>query len=668
MMASSPMMLPGRPWPLGASLTAEGVNFALFSGSAEAVTLCLYEADGETEAARIPLAHTDQVWHGCVPGVGIGQRYGYRVYGPYDPMRGLRFNPMKLLLDPYAKAWDRPLRWADEAPGLDLMDNGPAMVKAVVVGPDDFDWGEDHPPAIPLDRLVLYELHVKGFTQLHPDVPEELRGRYAGLVEPGPLQHLKRLGVTAVELLPVMAFIDEPLARQRGLSNYWGYNTLSFFVPEHRYAVADPRREFKEMVKALHAAGIEVILDVVFNHTAEGDDFGPTLSFRGIDNPGYYRLLAGDGSRYDNPTGTGNALDFSRPRVVQLAMDALRWWVTEYRVDGFRFDLTTVLARGRSGAFDPAAPFLVAVAQDPVLRHIKLIAEPWDVGPGGWQVGAFPPGWSEWNDRSRNDLRRFMLRRDLGTGALAQRLAGSSDLFCHDGRNPLASINFVTAHDGFTLADLVTYQAKRNLANGEDNRDGDGGGFGWNAGIEGPSDDPAVNDRRASLKRGLLAVLLACRGVPMLSMGDEVGHSQDGNNNAWCQDNATSWLDWHGADWALAALVARLIAFRCDHAALRGADWLDAQHVDWLASDGTAMAGGRWDDPAVRQLGMRLRPSSEEQEVLVLINGGLDAVSFTLPEGGWSVSVDSAESVAGPVGVQVELAPSSVQYLVRHPS
>ncbi len=645
-------------------MTAEGVNFALYSASADSVTLCLYEADGETEAARIPLACTDQVWHAFVPGIGIGQRYGYRVHGPYDPMRGLRFNPMKLLLDPYAKAWDRPLRWADE----ELGDNGATMVKAVVVGPDDFDWGDDRPPAVPLDQTVLYELHVKGFTQLYPDVPEALRGHYEGLVQPGPLEHLKRLGVTAVELLPVMAFIDEPLARRRGLSNYWGYNTLSFFVPEDRYAVADPRREFKAMVKALHAAGIEVILDVVFNHTAEGDDAGPTLSFRGIDNPGYYRLSAGDPSRYDNPTGTGNALDFSRPRVVQLAMDALRWWVTEYRVDGFRFDLTTVLARERSGSFDPAAPFLVAVGQDPVLNRVKLIAEPWDVGPGGWQVGAFPPGWSEWNDRSRNDLRRFMLWRDLGPGALAQRLAGSSDLFCHDGRNPLASINFVTAHDGFTLADLVTYQAKRNLANGEDNRDGDGGGFGWNAGIEGPSDDPVVSARRASLKRGLLAVLLACRGVPMLSMGDEIGHSQDGNNNAWCQDNATSWLDWHGADWALAALVARLIAFRRDHAAVRGSCWLDPQHVDWLAADGTAMAGGRWDDPAMRQLGMWLRAERQEQEVLVLINGGLDAVAFALPEGDWSVSVDSAEMVTGQVGRQVQLAPSSVQYLVRRAS
>ncbi|HLY55977.1 MAG TPA: glycogen debranching protein GlgX, partial [Stellaceae bacterium] len=565
---------PGQNWPLGSSWTGGGVNFALHSGSAEAVEVCLFAEDGRTETARIALAHrTNQTWHGHVPGIGPGQRYGYRVHGPYEPAHGLRFNPAKLLLDPYAKAWDRPLLWADPAlghqvgaidcePVFDPRDNGPDMAKALVTAPEAFDWGDDSPPATPLADTVIYELHVKGFTQLHPAVPEALRGRFLGLAEPAAIGHLRRLGVSAVELLPVMAFIDEPLIRARGLTNYWGYNTLGFFVPDARYGVADAGRELKVLVKRLHTAGLEVILDVVFNHTAEGDPAGPTLSFRGIDNPGYYRLRPGDPGRYDNPTGTGNALNLDSPAVLRLVMDSLRWWATEYRVDGFRFDLATVLARRSDGTFDPGGPFLSAISQDPVLQPLKLIAEPWDIGPGGYRVGGFPCRWSEWNDRSRDDLRRFFLTRDIGPAGLADRLAGSSGSFRHDGRAPQASVNFVTAHDGFTLADLVTYGAKRNEANGEANRDGAGENWGWNAGVEGPSDDPAVRARRQALKRVLLAALLVSRGVPMLAMGDELGRSQGGNNNAWCQDNATSWLDWTAADEGLIDFVARLIRLR----------------------------------------------------------------------------------------------------------
>jgi glycogen operon protein len=653
------------------------VNFALWSGTAERVELCLYDAVGAVETVRLALPEvTDQIWHGFAPGLAPGQRYGYRVHGPYDPAgRGLRFNPAKLLLDPHAKALDRSLLWADPAAGhqlgapdcepvFDPRDDGSAMVKAMVTGPDDFDWAGDLPPATPLARSVIYELHVKGFTRTHAAVPEALRGTYLGLVEPAPLAHLQRLGITAVELLPVMAFIDEPIARLRGLTDYWGYNTIGFFVPDGRYAVEDARHEFKTMVRRLHQAGIEVILDVVYNHTGEGDHAGPTLSFRGIDNSGYYRLEPGNPGRYQNPTGTGNALDLSRPQVLRLVMDSLRWWVTEYHVDGFRFDLATVLARDASGAFDPRAPFLAAVAQDPVLQRVKLIAEPWDIGPGGYQVGNFPAGWSEWNDRSRSDLRRFFLRRELGPGVLADRLAGSSGLFRHDGRAPQAGINFVVSHDGFTLEDLVTYEDKRNLANGEANRDGGNDRDGWNAGIEGPSDDPAIQSRRRRLKRGLLALLLACRGVPMLSMGDELGRSQAGNNNGWCQDGTLSWIDWAGADRDLAEFVAHLVQVRNAAPALMGTDWLEPGVVEWLAPDGAQMAGDRWADASRPVLGMWLR-QPKDKEFLVIVNAGSDPVDFLLPPGRWQTALDSTCDTlpADPASGGVHVAASAVLYL-----
>ena len=658
------MIEAGRPWPLGAHWTGAGVNFALFSAHAEAVELCLYDETGAEETARLPLrARTDQVWHGFLPGAAPGLRYGYRVHGPYDPARGHRFNPHKLLLDPYATAWDRPFRRADPALGhqigaleteseFDPRDNGATMVKSVVRGPDGFDWGDDCPPATPLADSLIYELHVKGFTKLHPDLPEDRRGTYLGLAEPAPIAHLKRLGVTAVELLPVMAFIDEPLLWPRGLVNYWGYNTLGFFLPDDRYAVADAGREFKTMVKRLHAAGIEVILDVVYNHTGEGDRAGPILSFRGIDNAVYYRL---SGGHFENPTGTGNALDLRRPHVLQLVMDSLRWWVTEYRVDGFRFDLASVLARVPAEV-NAEAPFLAALRQDPVLARTKLIAEPWDVH--GRHTGGFPAGWSEWNDAFRDDVRRFFLPRNLPRGALADRLAGSSGLFGHTGRAPQASVNFITSHDGFSLDDLVTYEHKRNLANGDGNRDGAATDHGWNAGIEGPSNDPAILGQRAGLKRALLAVLLLSQGVPMLSMGDELGRSQDGNNNAWCQDGPVSWLDWAAGDQDLAGFVAAVAALRRRFAVLRRRDWLDAGTALWLDRHGQEMTVPVWQDGDDRVLGLWLFAAEDEPggDLLLLVNGGLDPAPVTLPSGSWRLEL----ATAGEPGL---LAPSSVQVL-----
>jgi glycogen operon protein len=655
----------GLPWPLGATLQGEGVNFALYSAHAEAVELCLYAPDGTSEIGRYRVEHqTDQVWHIFLPGVVAGQRYGYRVYGPYDPPSGSRFNHHKLLIDPYARLWDRPLFWADPMEGhqlgpidqestFDPRDNGASMVKGVVAGDDGFDWAEDRLPVIPRSETIIYELHVKGFTQTHPEVPEALRGTFLGLVEPAPLEHLTHLGINSVELLPVMAFLDEPIARLRGLSNYWGYNTLGFFLPDSRYAVRSAPIEFKQMVKRLHEAGIEVILDIVLNHTAEGDHAGPILSFRGIDNQAYYRLRPDGTGVYDNPTGTGNALDFSNPRVVQFAMDCLRYWATEYHIDGFRFDLATILARGRDGAFTPDAGFLTAVQQDPVLQKLKLIAEPWDCC--GYHVGGFPPGWSEWNDRSRNDLRRYILRRDIGPAAFADRLAGSSDLFRHDGRGPLASVNFVTAHDGFTLQDLVSYEGKHNEANGEDNRDGDNQGYGWNLGVEGPTDDPAILEGRGRLKRLLLSALLACRGVPMLSMGDELGRTQFGNNNAWCQDSPLSWIDWSTQDREMIDFVCRLVEMRKAEPLLRDANWLDDASVIWLAPGGGRMCGPEWQDPWCRGLGMVLNDGDGRGRFAVLFNARDHSTHFNLEDGFWQVVLSSADEMPFEITGRVEL-------------
>ncbi len=639
----------GRAYPLGASWDGAGVNFALFSATAEVVELCLYAADGVTETARLPLrARTDEVWHGYFPGAGPGQLYGYRVHGPYDPGQGLRFNAHKLLLDPYARAWSRSFTPIDPAdghalgvnggePGFDQRDTGPAMVKAIVTGPDDFNWEEDHPPRTPWSETILYEAHVKGLTRLHPAVPEADRGRYLGLAHPAVTDHLRRLGVTAIELLPLMGMADEPFLRARGQVNYWGYNTLGFFLPDPRYAAADPRRELKTAIKALHAAGIEVILDVVYNHTGEGDRAGPTLSFRGIDNRSYYRLDRIDPSRYENPTGTGNALDCRHPRVIQLIMDSLRWWVQEYHVDGFRFDLATVLAR-EPDDFDPGAALLDAIAQDPVLQGAKLIAEPWDIGPNGYRVGGFPPGWREWNDGFRDDVRRFWLSGQARAGALADRLAGSSRQFRYPGRTPQAGINFVTAHDGFTLCDLVSYAHKHNDANGEQGRDGHDANHSCNFGAEGSSADPEILARRRRACRSLLATLFLSQGVPMLTAGDEFGHSQGGNNNAWCQDNETTWLDWERADHALCDFVRTAIALRRAQPALRGRDWLSEHEVAWRGPAGEAIHGRDWDGDRLAML----LASDPAKPILLVVNAGLDAADFVLPPGLWKIELETA--------------------------
>src|SRR6516162_924531 len=551
-------VLPGRSYPLGATWDGAGVNFALFSEHATKVELCLFDATEQAaQTARIPLREqTDQVWHAYLPDVEPGQLYGYRVYGPYEPAKGHRFNPGKVILDPYAKAIGRDLKWDDSLfgykigdPNADLSfderDSAPFAPLAAVVD-NAFTWGDDRPPRVPWTKTLIYELHVKGFTMRHPGVPEKQRGTYAGVASEAAVQHLRSLGVTAVELMPVHQHVDDRHLQERGLHNYWGYNTLAFFAPELRYASKhSPRKsvqEFKMMVRSLHAAGIEVILDVVYNHTGEGSPLGPTLSMRGADNAAYYRL-AEDPRYYMDFTGTGNTLNMTHPYVLQLIMDSLRYWVVEMHVDGFRFDLASTLARELFDV-DRLGAFFDIIHQDPLLSQVKLIAEPWDVGPGVYQVGNFPVLWTEWNGKYRDGVRRFW-KGDGGTASeLATRLAGSSDLYQDDGRKPYASINFITCHDGFTLHDLVSYNEKHNEANGEENRDGASDNNSWNCGEEGDTNDPEIIELRERQKRNLMSTLMLSVGVPMMLGGDELGHGQDGNNNAYCQDNELTWLDW----------------------------------------------------------------------------------------------------------------------------
>ncbi|GEL23226.1 glycogen operon protein GlgX homolog [Pseudonocardia sulfidoxydans NBRC 16205] len=567
---------PGSAYPLGASYDGAGTNFAIFSEVAEKVELCLFEPDGEE--TRVRLTEVDGfVWHCYLPGVEPGQHYGYRIHGPHDPARGLRCNPNKLLIDPYAKAVDGPVRWDEAVFGYEFgapdnrndSDSAPFVPKSVVINPY-FDWGSDRPPKVPYHETIIYEAHVKGLTINHPDVPEELRGSYAGLSHPAMIEHLQTLGVTAVELMPVHEFITDHHLEQRGLANYWGYNTIAFLAPHHAYAMSGSRpgsqvQEFKAMVRDLHEAGIEVILDVVYNHTAEGSDMGPTLSMRGIDNHAYYRLVEDDQRYYMDYTGTGNSLNVRNPHTLQLIMDSLRYWVTEMHVDGFRFDLASTLAREFYDV-DRLSVFFDLVQQDPVISQVKLIAEPWDVGPGGYQVGNFPPLWTEWNGKYRDTVRDFW-RGEPGTlGEFASRLTGSSDLYKADGRRPYASINFVTAHDGFTLADLVSYNDKHNEANGEDGNDGESHNRSWNCGVEGPTDDEDVLALRARQQRNFIMTLLLSQGVPMLAHGDELGRTQGGNNNVYCQDNEIAWMDW-----SLAGKNAGLIGFTGGVAALRHA-------------------------------------------------------------------------------------------------
>ena len=654
---------PGRPLPVGATWTGASTNFSLFSAHASAVELCLFDEEGNED--RIPVVERNlRHWHIELPDVGPGQRYGYRVHGPWDPAAGYRFNPAKLLLDPYAKAIEgridesaanvQPYALGGEEADLriDDEDDAEAMPRSVVVD-GSFDWEGVEPPRTPLSQSIIYEAHVKGFTRCHPDVREDLRGTYAGLASEAAIAHLVDLGVTAVELLPVHHIADEGFLLDHGLTNYWGYSTIGYFAPHAAYAATGQRgqqvSEFKGMVKALHRAGLEVILDVVYNHTAEGNHLGPMLSMKGIDNSSYYRALPDDPRYYLDWTGTGNSLNMVDPNVLQMVTDSLRYWVEEFHVDGFRFDLATVLAR-ETYDFDQGSGFLDAVHQDPVLSQVKLIAEPWDVGPGGYRVGEFPELWSEWNGVFRDEVRDFW-RGHESVANLADRLSGSSDLYS-DMRRPYASVNFVTAHDGFTLADLVSYDTKHNEANGEDNRDGTDDNRSWNCGVEGPTDDPEIRALRARQQRNLLSTLLVSQGVPMILGGDEMGRSQGGSNNAWCQDNSISWFDWDlsDEDQALLAFTRRLVALRRNHPVLRRHSFLRGAGAEvgvvpdafWFGSDGRRMPNRKWRDPSEKVLGLFLNggaiteqdPLGEpitDDSILLLANGWHDDVTFTVP-------------------------------------
>jgi isoamylase len=624
---------------------ATGVNFAVFSQHASAVTLCLFDASGEREIERVPLsACTDGVWHGHVAGMRAGQVYGYRVEGPFAPERGHRFDPSKLLIDPYARQFIGEFNWRDTNETL----------KSVVVAPDQFNWGDDSPPAIKPEHTVLYEAHVKGFTQQHPDIAPELRGTFEGFAADPAIAHLQQLGVTSVSLLPVQQAISERALVLADKVNYWGYNTIGFFAPDRRFARHEPIGEFKSMVKRLHAAGIEVILDVVYNHTPEGDHTGPTLAFKGLDNACYYHLRSENRAFYENFTGTGNALNLSHPRVLQMVMDSLRYWVQEMHVDGFRFDLATTLARGEQG-FNRRANFFDCIAQDPVLARVKLIAEPWDVGFDGYQTGRFPPGWSEWNDRYRDSVRSFWVRKAAYRGELAGRLAGSSEMFRYGGRSAHSSINFVTAHDGFTLHDLVSYDQRHNEANGEDNRDGSPENRSWNCGVEGPSDSLEINALRGRLKRALLATLFVSQGTPMLLAGDELGRTQQGNNNAYCQDNPLSWFNWAAArgpsNQELTQFVARLIKLRRRYPQLHRPQWLSGaltalgdKDVLWLNRQGEEMNQRQWQEWGRFAFGFMLGATTpNEPKLLVLLNGEANPWPMPLPAGQWTTVLNSAQ-------------------------
>ena len=668
---------PGRPYPLGATWDGEGVNFALFSEHAEKVELCIFDATAQHEVARVALPeYTDQVWHGYLPDARPNLLYGYRVHGPYDPPAGHRFNPHKLLLDPYAKALHGPLRWSDAhfgyrvgSPRDDLSfyrrDNARGMPKCRVVD-TAFTWGDDRQPQRPWEETIIYEMHLKGFTAKHPGVDPARAGTFAALAAPAIIDNLIELGITAVELLPTHAWVDDRHLVQRNLVNYWGYNSIGFFTPDPRCLSSGLVSEFKTAVKRLHDAGIEVILDVVYNHTGEGNHMGPTLSYRGIDNRSYYRLQD-DRRYYTDFTGTGNTLNLDPPRVLQLVMDSLRYWASEMRVDGFRFDLAPVLGRWR-GDFAQDSVFFDAVRQDPVLSRVKLIAEPWDLGPNGYQLGNFPPGWAEWNAQYRDTIRRFWKGDDGLVAGLASRLAGSSDIFGRHGRRPWASVNFVTAHDGFTLHDLVSYNDKHNEANGEDNRDGHNGNFSWNWGAEGPTDDPDIRALRERQKRNILATLLLSLGTPMLLAGDEFGRTQNGNNNAYCQDDDISWVQWNAITAEAAVLrdfVRYLIALRRRHRIFSRPRFLRGEVVSgeglkditWLTPEGREAGHEDWNNPLAHCIGYVLGGGAGEfftpggqrdidDSFLVMLNAYHDDIDFNMPklpiDGRWRPLVDTS--------------------------
>ena len=668
---------PGRPYPRGATWDGEGVNFALFSETADRVELCIFDRDGAHEVQRIALPErTDHVWHCYLPEARPGLAYGYYVHGPYKPEEGLRFNANKLLLDPYAKDFVGELQWNDALYGytvghadgdlsFDERNSAPYLPKCRVLE-TAFTWGDDRAPTIPWHDMVVYEMHVKGFSMRHPEVPEPLRGSYAALASAPAVNHLRSLGITTVELMPVHAFANDRYLAENNLRNYWGYNTQSFFAPEMHYASSQKVKEFKTMVKTLHSAGIEVILDVVYNHSCEGNQLGPTLSFRGIDNAAYY-ILAEDRRYYADFTGCGNTVNMSHPRALQMVMDSLRYWVDEMHVDGFRFDLASALARER-GQVDHLGGFFDVIRQDPTLNRVKLIAEPWDLGMGGYQVGNFPLGWAEWNDRYRDGIRAYWKGDGGLIGDVAKRLTGSSDLYGRSGKKPHASINFVTAHDGFTLHDLVSYNDKHNEANGEENRDGSSHNLSWNCGVEGPTDDPEINALRERQKRNFLATLFLSQGVPMLVSGDELSRTQGGNNNAYCQDNEISWLDWTMTDekTALLGFVRRLIALRRSHPTFRRRDFFAGRALHgggltdllWLKADGQEMSDAEWEHEHARCLGMYLSGSAisdidrhgrpiVDDDFLVVFNAGHDDAAFHMPaiEGEpWRALIDTREA------------------------
>jgi len=662
---------PGKPYPLGATWDGEGVNFALFSEHAERVDLVVFERSGRVGPITIPLGeHTDQVWHCCLPLARPGLLYGYRVHGPYSPSDGHRFNPSKLLLDPYAKSIRGTIRWSDAHFGyrighpradlsFDRRNNAAGMPRCEVIDPA-FTWGDDRSPSVPWSDTVIYELHVKGFTARHPDVPPHMRGTYGALGTQPVIDHLLKLGVTTVELMPIQSFVDDRHLIEKGLRNYWGYNTIGFFAPDARYTATGHINEFRTMVRRLHSAGIEVILDVVYNHTAEGNHLGPTLCFRGIDNAAYYRLSPTDPRYYVDYTGCGNTLNMTHPRVLQLIMDSLRYWVTEMHVDGFRFDLASALARELHDV-ERLGTFFDIIHQDPTLSQVKLIAEPWDLGEGGYQVGNFPVGWAEWNDKYRRTVRRYW-KGDPGVlGELAYRLTGSSDLYESSGRLPYASVNFVTAHDGFTLDDLVSYNEKHNDANLDGNRDGETHNESWNCGVEGPTDDPEILNLRRRQKRNFLATLLLSHGVPMLLAGDELGRTQRGNNNTYCQDNERSWVDWDGIDAALVDFTARLVHLRREHPAFRRRRFVRrsgepiGQSMLWLTPTGEEMSEHDWRNAFARCVGLLLYAEGcldvdpygrriEDDEFLLLLNAHYEPIDFTLPDrsGVWHRVIDTA--------------------------
>ncbi|ANE53160.1 glycogen debranching protein GlgX [Flavisolibacter tropicus] len=671
---------PGHSFPLGATWDGEGVNFALFSEYAAAVDLCLFDDnDPKTIESRVRVREMDNhVWHVYLPDVKPGQLYGYRVYGPYDPANGHRFNPNKLLIDPYAKAISGTIKWSDALFGYEVgdpegdlsfsdTDSAPFIPKAVVIDPS-FDWEDDKHPDVPYHQSIIYETHVKGFTQLHPDIPKNIRGSYAAIEHPVTIDYLKSLGVTAIELMPVHHFVNDRILQDKGLSNYWGYNTIGFFAPDVRYSssgvLGEQVREFKEMVKALHKAGIEVIIDVVYNHTGEGSQLGPTLSFRGVDNPNYYRLTD-DKRYYMDYTGTGNTLNVRTPNTLRLIMDSLRYWILEMHVDGFRFDLAPALARELHDV-DRLSAFFDIIHQDPVISQVKLIAEPWDVGEGGYQVGNFPPGWAEWNGKYRDCIRDYWRGAESMLGEFAERFTGSPDLYKDDYRRPTASINFITAHDGFTLNDLVSYNEKHNMANGENNNDGENHNRSWNCGAEGPTKDQEVLTLRARQKRNLLTTLFISQGVPMLLAGDEISRTQQGNNNAYCQDNEISWFNWKEADKDQLAFTQKLIELRKNHPVFCRRRWFKGQPIKgvglediaWFLPDGSEMSEENWQQDFAKSLavflnGRALRtvgPKGEhivDDSFYIIFNASHLALSYTLPSErfglSWQIILDTSE-------------------------